>query len=208
MVGGTPANRSGTDGSYTLSIPRSFDTNRDGKLNASEGVLVLTGGTIIATNQRFGLTLRGLVEGEVISPLTTLVADLVRGGMTVSNAEARVRAWSGATTLNVLTTDSMFAMIDGNAVARTLFAAEVKLYQTLAAGMMRQDNLWRELVTHLEANQNPNLSDAATLKALFTRTKVVNLNTRLVSMASTLDRLALGTDWTLLYEAATQAIRG
>jgi FG-GAP-like repeat/RTX calcium-binding nonapeptide repeat (4 copies) len=88
-----PSTTTNSNGEYKLEIPLgTFDTNKNGKIDPSEGNLVGFGGTDTATGLPLETPFSAPADATVISPLTSLVTDLMAGGMTQSEAESKVKS--------------------------------------------------------------------------------------------------------------------
>ena len=79
------------DGSSLIDIPEPFDRNDDGVIDATEGQLVATGGTDLATDSQLHGVLTAPAGMYVLSPVTSVINSLVRlHGVSVIDAERRV----------------------------------------------------------------------------------------------------------------------
>lgn len=86
------------NGDYALNVlPGPFDRNNDNQLSVDEGLLVLTGGTDIATGLPLEIPFRAPVGATVIHPLTSLIAELLLQdpNITLPEAESRLEAALG-----------------------------------------------------------------------------------------------------------------
>ena len=101
------------------------------------GNMYLTGGTDIATGLEFTGVLRAPSGSTVLTPLTTLIANLVDGGTSVATASQQIAAALGLTGVTDLTTyDPVAASINGATQAerdagQAAFAAGVQVYNTI-----------------------------------------------------------------------------
>ncbi|MDQ2099409.1 MAG: DUF4347 domain-containing protein, partial [Tychonema bourrellyi B0820] len=83
-------------GAFAFDIPFStFDTNKNGKLDPNEGNLVAFGGTDIGTNLPLETPLKATPDAEIITLLTSIVAELADRGLTVNEANAKVTSAFG-----------------------------------------------------------------------------------------------------------------
>ncbi|NJK75433.1 MAG: hypothetical protein HC942_17125, partial [Microcoleus sp. SU_5_6] len=88
-----PSTTTDSNGKYNLEIPlESFDKNKNGQIEPEEGNLVAFGGTDTATGLPLKNTLSAPVDAAVVTPLTSLVTDLMAGGMSQSEAESKVKS--------------------------------------------------------------------------------------------------------------------
>ncbi|MBT5705866.1 MAG: hypothetical protein HOI66_06025, partial [Verrucomicrobia bacterium] len=130
-----------TDGSgdYELNVlPGPFDQNGDNQLQASEGVLVLTGGTDIATGLPLEISFRAPLGASVIHPVTTLIASLLirDPNLSVTDAETQVETALGlevglAARVDMLTFDMYAEAALGNADAVAIINAVAKVQDTV-----------------------------------------------------------------------------
>nr|WP_304941041.1 putative Ig domain-containing protein [Tychonema sp. LEGE 07203] len=89
---GEPSATTDAKGEYELDIPDSFDTNKNGIFDAEEGNLVAFGGTDTATGLPLETPVSAPPDATVVTLLTSLVTDLMDGGMTQSEAESKVKS--------------------------------------------------------------------------------------------------------------------
>ncbi|MEG5067476.1 calcium-binding protein, partial [Microcoleus sp. B3-A4] len=88
-----PSTTTDFNGAYQLDIPlESFDKNKNGKIDADEGNLVAFGGTDTATGLPLETPVAAPADANVVTLLTSLVTDLMAGGMTQSEAESKVKS--------------------------------------------------------------------------------------------------------------------
>ena len=81
---------------YHLDIPyETFDTNKNGKIDSSEGNLVAIGGIDIATGLPLETPVTAPPDASVVTLLTTLVADLIDKGIAPEKAQSLVKASLG-----------------------------------------------------------------------------------------------------------------
>ncbi len=90
------------DGSFDLNVDiEKFDINKNGELDYNEGQFVLMGGMDIlggvdaATGLPMATPLTSTLESTVVTPLTTIIAELVRQGTDPATAETQVKAALG-----------------------------------------------------------------------------------------------------------------
>ncbi|MEG4201841.1 FG-GAP-like repeat-containing protein [Microcoleus sp. Pol12A5] len=90
---GEPSTTTDSNGKYNLEIPLdSFDKNKNGQIDPEEGNLVAFGGTDTATGLPLKNSLSAPADATVVTPLSSLVTDLMAGGMTQSEAESKVKS--------------------------------------------------------------------------------------------------------------------
>ncbi|MBU3626746.1 hypothetical protein ICN48_10935 [Polynucleobacter sp. JS-Safj-400b-B2] len=128
------------------------DANSDGALNAGEvftisdatggfnlvggvGRIVAIGGTDITTGLQNKITLTAVAGSTMVTPLTTLVANIVANsttGMTAQEATALVAKQLGlSSSINFSTFDSVAAALSGDSNAAKVFAAGVQVANTV-----------------------------------------------------------------------------
>ena len=120
------------DGSFVISIPGEFDLNMDGELTPDEGRWALAGGTDAATGLPWTTRLYAPLGHFAITPLTTLVENLVRThGYSLPDAEQRVLAAFGLENIELATLSPLEGIEAGDRNAALAFAAHVKVYNTV-----------------------------------------------------------------------------
>jgi hypothetical protein len=129
-------------GHFELVVPLDqFDTNDNGQLDPEEGALVLKGGLDIATGQPLRTALTAPAGATVVTPLTTLLQEVMdqTPGLSVSNAQARVQEALGVSNRVDLTSYDPFAGARANdplAVAVLRAAAQVQDTTVQIAALM------------------------------------------------------------------------
>jgi hypothetical protein len=126
-------------GDYQLNVlPGPFDQNGDNQLQASEGVLVLKGGTDIATGLPLEISFRAPLGATVIHPVTTLIAALLIRDPNLSavDAESQVESALGldaglAARVDMLTFDMFAEAALGNVDAVAIINAVAKVQDTV-----------------------------------------------------------------------------
>jgi len=84
------------DGSFDLTIElEKFDNNKDGKIDYTEGKIVITDGIDISTYLPLDTQLSSTPESEVVTPLTTVIAELAQQGTNPETAETQVKSALG-----------------------------------------------------------------------------------------------------------------
>ncbi|OCQ99171.1 hypothetical protein BCD67_08345 [Oscillatoriales cyanobacterium USR001] len=88
-----PSTTTNSDGTYALDISvEDIDTNNNGQVDPQEGRIVVTGGVDTATNLPLATPLTATPDATTVTLLTTLVTDLVDGGLTSDEAQDRVKS--------------------------------------------------------------------------------------------------------------------
>jgi len=90
---GEPSAKTDSNGKYNLEVSfETFDKNKNGKIDTEEGNLVAFGGTDTATGLPLKTPLSAPADATVVTPLTSLITDLVAGGMSQTEAESKVKS--------------------------------------------------------------------------------------------------------------------
>ncbi|MEG4280502.1 S8 family serine peptidase [Microcoleus sp. MON1_C1] len=93
LDGNEPSTTTDSNGEYQLDIPfETFDTNTNGELDPEEGHLVATGGTDTATGLPLETPVTAPADATVVTLLTSLVADLMDGGIELDRAQSLVKS--------------------------------------------------------------------------------------------------------------------
>ncbi|MEG5030101.1 FG-GAP-like repeat-containing protein [Microcoleus sp. AT8-B1] len=88
-----PSTTTDTGGKFNLNIPfETFDTNKNGEIDPSEGNLVAIGGTDTATGLPLETPVTAPPDASVVTLLTTLIADLIDKGIEPESAQSLVKA--------------------------------------------------------------------------------------------------------------------
>lgn len=91
-----PSTITDASGKYNLDIPfETFDTNKNGEIDPSEGNLVATGGTDTATGLPLETPVTAPPDSTVVTLLTSLVADLIDKGVAPETAQSLVKSALG-----------------------------------------------------------------------------------------------------------------
>ncbi|WP_162906485.1 calcium-binding protein, partial [Algihabitans albus] len=114
-------------------VSTTTDLNGNFSLTGGSGPLVMFGGTDISTGLPFGGTMKAPADATVISPLTTLVHELVEAGTDVGTAQAQVAQALGIpSSFQMLTTDPVAATVAGAEGAAEAMKAGVLIANTAA----------------------------------------------------------------------------
>ncbi|TAE95719.1 MAG: DUF4347 domain-containing protein [Oscillatoriales cyanobacterium] len=91
-----PSTTTDSGGKFNLNIPfETFDTNKNGEIDPSEGNLVAIGGTDTATGLPLETPVTAPPDSSVVTLLTSLVADLIDKGIAPEEAQSLVKAALG-----------------------------------------------------------------------------------------------------------------
>ncbi|MBR8829914.1 MAG: hypothetical protein N5P05_000544 [Chroococcopsis gigantea SAG 12.99] len=181
---GEPSGLTDMNGYFVLPIADSFDTDGNGKIDPSEGRYVVTGGTDTITGKPFTSTLKALADSQFITPLTTLVNELVTAGATPTAAENQVKAALGLpANLTLGTFDPIEAAQSGSTDGQKVLSAQVAvqtLINLIASSIVAvasnadagtvNNAISTVLVNHIAQGNTLNLSDAAQVQSLLTGT--------------------------------------
>ena len=130
-----PFTTTDSTGNYDLAISNEFDTNGNGEIDPSEGQYVLVGGTDAITGQTFTGTLKATPGSTVITPLTNLITELTKTGLTTEEAQTQLKTSLGLPSgVDLTTFDPVEAAQSGSADGLKILSAQVAV-QTLINGM-------------------------------------------------------------------------
>ncbi|WP_333340714.1 FG-GAP-like repeat-containing protein, partial [Microcoleus sp. D3_18_C1] len=91
-----PSTTTDSNGKFNLNIPfETFDTNKNGEIDPSEGNLVAIGGIDTATGLPLETPVTAPPDASVVTLLTTLIADLIDKGIEPEEAQSLVKAALG-----------------------------------------------------------------------------------------------------------------
>ncbi|MEG4816752.1 Calx-beta domain-containing protein, partial [Microcoleus sp. K5-D4] len=91
-----PSTTTNSSGEFNLNIPfETFDTNKNGEIDPSEGNLVAIGGIDTATGLPLETPVTAPPDASVVTLLTTLIADLIDKGIAPEEAQSLVKAALG-----------------------------------------------------------------------------------------------------------------
>jgi len=111
-------------------------------LTGGSGKLILTGGTDVSTGQAFKGTLTAPAGSTVVTPLTTLIQNLVDNGQTVAAAEAQIKTAFGlSASLDLTTLDPVAGVIANTSGAGAVLAAAIKVQNTIVQAASVLDGL-------------------------------------------------------------------
>ncbi|MBO0351170.1 hypothetical protein J0895_19245, partial [Phormidium pseudopriestleyi FRX01] len=121
------------DGSFDLMVElEKFDTNQNGEIDVTEGKIVMGDGIDVSTYLPLVTPLTSTFDATVITPLTTLIAQLVEQGMDLAEVQAKVKAALGLPAgVDLQNYDPLEAMANGDANGLTVFAAMIQVQNTI-----------------------------------------------------------------------------
>lgn len=169
-----PTTTTDSKGKFDLPISlHDFDANHNNQIDPSEGTLILTGGTDIATGLPLTSQLTAPPGSTVVSPVTSLLAEILKqnAGLSLADARAQLQTSLGiSSTLDVTQYDPFAGAAANDPASTSVLAASAKIQNTLDAlqGVLQGGN---DLGT--QATQNALL---AALASQFSNNTSFNLN--------------------------------
>jgi len=121
------------DGSFDLTVElEKFDNNKDGKIDYTEGKIVITDGIDISTYLPLETQLSSTPESEVVTPLTTLIAELAQQGTDPETAETQVKSALGLPTdVDLGSYDPLEAIANNDPKGVAVYAAHASVQNTI-----------------------------------------------------------------------------
>ncbi|MBD2185688.1 hypothetical protein H6G03_32270, partial [Planktothrix sp. FACHB-1375] len=127
------------DGSFDLNVDvEKFDTNQNGELDYTEGQFVQMGGMDIiggvdaATGLPMATPLTSTLNSTVVTPLTTIIAEMVQQGTDPATAEAGVKAALGLPSgVDLGSYDPLEAIAKGDAQGISVFGSMIVVQNTI-----------------------------------------------------------------------------
>ncbi|MGK7926361.1 MAG: cadherin-like domain-containing protein [Spirulina sp.] len=121
------------DGSFDINIPSSqFDLNDNNKIDENEGQIVIFNGVDTSTFLELEIPLRATGGATVITPLTTLTAELFARGNTVQESQNRVKTAFGLPQNIDLNHFSPFEAIeDNNSIGLNVLATQTQIQNAI-----------------------------------------------------------------------------
>ncbi len=120
------------NGFYSLELPQELDINGNGIFDPEEGTIIAIGGVDTATGLTLETPLKATGGSQVISPLTTLIAQLVDQGLTVAEANTKVTNAFGLRDIQLNFFDHIEATNNNQPGALDISAATVKVQNVIA----------------------------------------------------------------------------
>ncbi|MEG3982311.1 Calx-beta domain-containing protein, partial [Microcoleus sp. T3B2] len=121
------------DGSFELQVDMDkFDINKNGKLDPTEGKVVLISGQDISTGLTLDTPLSSVHGSKMVTPLTTIVAQLAQEGMDVTEAQTKVKAALGLPAdIDLATFNPLEAVANNDPKGLALYAAAIQVQNTI-----------------------------------------------------------------------------
>lgn len=180
-----PFTISNPDSSYNLEIPLyRFDTNSNSVIDPSEGRLVSIGGTDTFTLLEVETPLYAPAGYRMITPVTTLIQDLLRLGVAPDVAVNQVRTALGLPAVDLASFDSIAAINSGDVNGAAVMSAHIQvqnlidLSTRMVRGVLNQpagtiaDRVIRAIATQIQATAGSlvDLTDTATIQTILSAT--------------------------------------
>ncbi|MBE9174179.1 cadherin-like domain-containing protein, partial [Synechocystis salina LEGE 06155] len=106
-----PLTYTNADGSYQLDIPLAFfDINQNGKIDATEGQIIVIGGIDTSTNLPLTIPLKTTVEATLATPFTTLVAELSELDLQAAETQLQVGLGLSGIEVDLISFDPLAAL--------------------------------------------------------------------------------------------------
>ncbi|MDK2411068.1 Ig-like domain-containing protein, partial [Aphanizomenon sp. 202] len=204
--GDEPQTTTDSTGNFTLEIIGSYDLNKNGRLDPTEGYYVATGGKDAITGLPFTGNLRAVAGSTVVTPITTLVSSIVDTGVSLEKASTQVKTALGIPdsvdlgTFNPIATENL-----GSSEAQKVLTAQVGVQAfigqitTAFASVTNIDRitLGNQVTSNLATavqSMNFNLSDVNQVKSLITNTvnslKVLDNNLDLAKITTNTEQIS------------------
>ena len=120
------------DGSFTAFIDPGFDRNGNGKPDANEGRWVTTGGKDTSTNLDFEGRFYAPAGLYVFSPLSSIVSELVRQGLSLDDALPRMMSGLGLPQIaNFGAFNTLASLQNGDAIGGVYWTKNIQVYNTV-----------------------------------------------------------------------------
>ncbi|MEG3970226.1 DUF4347 domain-containing protein [Microcoleus sp. T2B6] len=121
------------DGSFDLTIElEKFDNNKDSKIDYTEGKIVITDGIDISTYLPLETQLSSTPESEVVTPLTTVIAELAQQGTDPETAETQVKSALGLPAdVDLGSYDPLEAIANNDPKGVAVYAAHAQVQNTI-----------------------------------------------------------------------------
>lgn len=128
-----PSDTTNKKGEFELDIdPFIFDTDENGTVDPSEGRIVVIGGIDTATGLPLETPISATPDSTVVTMLTSVAADLVEEGLTVKQAQNRVKnAFSIPSEIDLATFDPVAATEANEAGGTEVFNSMIQVQNTV-----------------------------------------------------------------------------
>ncbi|MCC3572025.1 calcium-binding protein [Microcoleus sp. PH2017_34_RAT_O_A] len=128
-----PFSITNADGSFDLDVSLDrFDKNNSGNLEPDEGRIVITDGINTSTDLPQQTPLFATPDATVVTPLTTLMAELVEQGISVTEAQTKVKSGLGLSSgIDLTSYDPLEAITQNNPNGLAVYAAHAQVQNTI-----------------------------------------------------------------------------
>ena len=109
-----------------------IDSNGNQLIDPEEGTIVVSGGTDTTTNQSFESALTADANSSVVSPLTTILSEMIKDGATKVDAQARLAESFGySSSIDITNYDPIIAAKTGDSNTSAILQANALIANTL-----------------------------------------------------------------------------
>ena len=121
------------DGSFNLLVDvEKFDTNKNGKIDATEGRIVIINGEDISTNLPLDTPLMATPDSKVVTPLTTIIAQLVQQGTDPVQAQELLKTTLKLpASIDLTTYDHLAAMANNDINGLAVYSFDIQIQNTI-----------------------------------------------------------------------------
>ncbi|MEZ2275662.1 MAG: Ig-like domain-containing protein, partial [Microcoleus sp.] len=121
------------DGTFDLDVDiEQFDTNQDTELDHTEGQFVVTGGVDMSTGLPMATPLSSVLDSTFVTPLTTIIANLVQQGTDPKTAQTQVQAALGLPAgVELGSYDPLEAISNGDTKGVSVFGSMIQVQNTI-----------------------------------------------------------------------------
>ncbi|MCL1467457.1 DUF4347 domain-containing protein [Argonema galeatum] len=121
------------DGSFDLTVElEKFDKNQDGKIDYTEGKIIMANGIDISTYLPLDTQLSSTPESTVVTPLTTVIAALAEQGTNPETAQTQVKSALGLPAgVDLGSYDPLEAIANDDANGVSVFATMIMVQNTI-----------------------------------------------------------------------------
>jgi hypothetical protein len=109
-----------------------IDTNKNNVIDPEEGSIVVSGGVDTTTTRSFGGVLSADANSSIVSPLTTILSEMVKSGLVKSEAQVQLAESFGySTSLDITTYDPIAAAKSGDSNTVAILQANALVVNTI-----------------------------------------------------------------------------
>jgi Ca2+-binding RTX toxin-like protein len=172
------------DGSFNLEINlEEYDLNYNGVLDPTEGLIIGQGGTYVSSGLPVETSMSAIPGSEMVTPLTTLVAELTMQGIEPEAAETQVKLALGLPEdIDLGTFNYLDAAANGDPNGLKVYSAVVQVQNTIVtatkllegaaadASAQIANGTVKAIVSQIQSNQPLDLSQSETLQTILDST--------------------------------------